>query len=135
VSARRLAAVAALVGWLTTCTVAAAPGPMSGAAMRRAMQATTESSRTVVALHEQAVHIEIRNFAFHPARLVVSPGTRVIWVNEDEEPHTVRTYGAGFASPAIVTNGHFATVLRRTGTYAYYCTIHPFMHGAVVVRG
>jgi plastocyanin len=129
-SVRQLAAVTALVAAvLTPWEAASATTPM-----REAMRAAPVSTRTVIALHEQVVHIQIHNFAFHPARLVVSPGTRVIWQNLDGDPHTVRTNGQGFSSQAINTNGHFAFVLRKPGTYAYFCTIHPFMHGVVVVR-
>jgi plastocyanin len=129
-SVRQLAAVAAAaVASLSPCAVASAAMPM-----REAMRAAPASARTAIALHERVVRIEIRNFAFTPARLVVSAGTRVVWQNHDGDPHTVRTYGRGFASPAIVTNGQFAVVLGTPGTYAYYCAIHPFMHGVVVVR-
>jgi plastocyanin len=128
-SVRELAAVTAVVASLATAAAAPASTPM-----RRDMHAAPFAARSVIALHEGVVHVEIRNFAFLPARLVVSAGTRVVWQNHDGDPHTVTTYGRGFASPAIVTGGRFALVLRKPGTYAYYCTIHPFMHGVVVVR-
>ncbi len=78
--------------------------------------------------------VTIQNFAFSPARLVVSPGTRVVWTNRDSAPHTVKTDGPGFSSPVLNTGSTYAVVMRRTGTFAYYCTIHPFMQGTIVVR-
>src|SRR5205809_7348757 len=33
--------------------------------------------------------IEIKDFAFNPQTLTVKSGEKVIWINRDEEPHTV----------------------------------------------
>jgi len=92
---------------------------------------------TSVQLHRRVVRVKILNFAFVPARVVVSAGTRVVWTNEDEDPHTVTsdTTGGGLASEALNTGGRFTAVMRRAGTIAYHCEIHPFMHGTVVVEG
>ena len=51
--------------------------------------AAPASQKTVVALHRRVVRLTIHNFAFQPARLIVSPGTRLIWTNTDSDPHTV----------------------------------------------
>jgi len=75
------------------------------------------------------------NFAFVPARIEVSPGTRVVWTNHDSDPHTVTSDRAGFSSQALDTGQRYAEVLGKAGTHAYHCTIHPFMHGTVVVEG
>ncbi|WP_353189271.1 cupredoxin family copper-binding protein [Pandoraea pnomenusa] len=80
------------------------------------------------------VHID--NFTFSPATLTVRAGTRVTWVNRDDEPHTVTSSGnpRTFASGALDTDGTFAFTFDKPGTYAYYCAIHPHMTGVIVVK-
>lgn len=101
--------------------------PMGQAASRGGKGAT-------IRLHQRVVRVTIHNFAFHPARLVVSPGTRIIWTNTDSDPHTVDSAKNIWTSEALDTDGHFARVFKKTGTFAYYCSIHPFMHGTIVVK-
>ena len=87
----------------------------------------------VVRLHQHVVHVSIMNFAFGPARLVVSPGTRLVWTNQDSDPHTVTSTTGIWASDALDTGSQFARVFTTAGTFPYYCSIHPFMHGTIVV--
>lgn len=80
--------------------------------------------------------IVIDNFAFSPPTLTVKAGTRVTWVNKDEEPHTVMSAGAEapFKSPALDTNDTFSVVFDKPGAYNYFCTIHAHMTGTIVVQ-
>lgn len=79
--------------------------------------------------------VDIRNFHFQPAQLVVPVGASVTWTNHDEEPHVVTSAGGGFkSSPALDTDDHYRAVFDKPGTYAYYCSIHPQMVGTIVVR-
>jgi plastocyanin len=88
----------------------------------------------VVQLHQHVVNVTMMNFAFQPARLVVSPGTRIVWTNQDSDPHTVTSTTGIWASEALDTGSQFARVFTTAGTFPYYCTIHPFMHGTIVVQ-
>jgi plastocyanin len=96
--------------------------------------AAAEHAPPSVQLHRSVVHVEIKNFAFLPAHVVISPGTRVVWTNTDEEPHTVVSDKPGWSSEALETGSHYAFVMSRPGTFTYHCSIHPFMHGTVVVE-
>ena len=91
--------------------------------------------RPTYELHQAVVHAKILNFAFKPAHLVVSPGTKVVWTNEDQDPHTVTSDRPGFGSEALDTGSSFTMVAKRAGTFTYHCVIHPFMHGTLVVEG
>ena len=113
---------------IATAATAQMPMPMP-------MPTTGLTGKATVELHRAVVQVKISNFAFKPPRLVVSPGTKVVWTNEDSDPHTVTTDKPGFSSQALDTGSHYAEVMRRAGTFTYHCTIHPFMHGAVVVQG
>jgi plastocyanin len=99
-------------------------------------QPTSAAAATgaVVELHQGVVSVSIHNFAFGPARLVVSPGTRIIWTNQDSDPHTVTSTTGIWASEALDTGSQFARVFTTAGAFPYYCTIHPFMHGTIVVK-
>jgi plastocyanin len=80
--------------------------------------------------------IPIVNFTFTPATLTVAPGTAVTWVNNDEEPHNVVSAGQPrvFRSEGIDGGEKYTYVFDKAGTYKYICTIHPRMHGTVVVQ-
>jgi plastocyanin len=140
---RTLIAAAALSA-LAAAPVALGAMPASGPdAMHMAAHvsnAAPASARAtdIVAVHRALVRVTIHNFAFSPARVVVSRGTRIVWVNRDSDPHTVKTAAAaragGFASEAMDTGDSYAHVMGKTGSFPYICTIHPFMHGTIVVR-
>jgi plastocyanin len=80
--------------------------------------------------------VTIANFAFSPAPLKVAPGTTVTWTNKDEEPHTVTSADGGkmFKSEALDTDDKFSFTFDKSGTFKYFCSIHPNMVGTVVVQ-
>ncbi|GAB3784216.1 cupredoxin domain-containing protein [Dyella agri] len=83
----------------------------------------------------QPNRIEIRNFMFMPKTLTVPAGATVTWVNRDEEPHIVVSANGQFApSKALDSNDSYTTTFGKPGTYVYYCTVHPFMTGTVIVK-
>jgi plastocyanin len=80
--------------------------------------------------------VSIANFAFSPTPLTVAPGTKVTWSNNDEEPHTVTSADGGkmFKSPALDTDDKFSFTFAKSGTYKYFCSIHPRMVGTIIVK-
>jgi plastocyanin len=78
---------------------------------------------------------------FDPATLNVSTGTSVTWTNGDTTLHTVTSgtpeggaaSGAEFDSSYIGAGKTFEHTFASAGTFDYYCTLHPFMTGKVVV--
>ncbi|UTH72609.1 cupredoxin family copper-binding protein [Chromobacterium sp. IIBBL 290-4] len=78
--------------------------------------------------------VAISKFAFQPKELTVAPGAKVVWVNQDETPHTVTSRSKAFASKALDTDDKFEHVFEAEGDYPYYCVVHPFMGGVIHVR-
>jgi plastocyanin len=89
---------------------------------------------TAILLHRHVVRVTISNFAFKPAHLVVSPGTRIVWTNHDSDPHTVTSDVGIWSSSALDTDSRFSRTFQQGGTFHYHCQIHPFMHGTVTVK-
>lgn len=83
---------------------------------------------------DAAVHID--NFSFSPAQITVVPGTKVIWTNRDDIPHTVvdSANPRAFKSTALDTDDIYSFVFTKPGTYRYFCSLHPHMQGTVVVK-
>ena len=79
------------------------------------------------------VTVRIKNFAFVPAKLTVPAGTTVVFVNDDDEPHTATAANKSFDSEAIDTNKSWLHTFAKPGTFAYYCELHPQMKGQIVV--
>ena len=79
--------------------------------------------------------VEIDNFSFGPATLTVPVRTTVTWVNKDDVPHKVVSADAkDIKSPVLDTDQKFTYTFTKTGTYPYYCSIHPKMTGKVIVQ-
>ncbi|KOV57418.1 plastocyanin/azurin family copper-binding protein [Streptomyces sp. MMG1121] len=79
--------------------------------------------------------VAIENFAFAPATLKVKVGTKVTWTNQDTDAHTVTSSGSGgpLHSAALDTHASYSFTFTKPGSYAYLCTIHPFMTATVEV--
>ncbi|HLJ12194.1 MAG TPA: cupredoxin family copper-binding protein [Planctomycetaceae bacterium] len=78
--------------------------------------------------------VSIDNFTFHPETLEIPAGTKVVWVNNDDVPHTVRSTEDIFRSGALDTDDLYECVFSEPGTYEYYCGVHRHMAGKIVVR-
>jgi plastocyanin len=75
----------------------------------------------------------IADFSFAPATITVHAGDTVTWVNDGPSAHTA-TAGNGSFNTGVLKKGQSAShTFTQSGTYAYICAIHPFMHGTVVV--
>lgn len=100
---------------LAVVLAAASPAPATGTA------ATTAT-------------VHIKNFAFDPATLTVAAGTIVRFVNDDSEAHTVTARDGSFNSDGLDTNDSWSFRFAKPGDYAYFCQLHPYMKGTVVVK-
>ena len=79
--------------------------------------------------------IEIKDFAFNPQTITIKAGEKVTWINRDEEPHTVVSVEKQFKkSTALDTDQEFTITAGVSGTYTYFCSVHPKMTGTIVVE-
>ncbi len=78
---------------------------------------------------------------FYPNPLSVIPGTTVTWKNTDDVQHYVtsglstdNTTGTVFDSGNLIKiGGTYQFTFYNSGTYNYFCTVHPWMMGQVIV--
>ena len=82
----------------------------------------------------ETVEVRIDNFAFTPQTLMVPVNTTVTWVNHDDVPHSVVSNDGVFKSKALDTDDKYSYTFTKTGTYAYFCGVHPHMTGKIVVQ-
>jgi plastocyanin len=81
------------------------------------------------------VKVLIERFAYDPSPLRVAPGTKIVFDDEDGSiTHTATAKNGAFDTGDIKVGTTKSIVLRKPGVYKYYCTIHPFMHGKIVVK-
>jgi plastocyanin len=107
---------------------AAAGDGMAGMVMPAQVPAPANAAAPVAA---DAVHI--KNFAFSPATITVKAGSTVVWTNDDSVQHEITFDTGGIASSALNQNDTFSHTFPTAGTSHYICSIHPFMHGTVIV--
>ena len=82
------------------------------------------------------MEVKIDNFTFGPATLTVPVGTTVAWINRDDIPHTVVSTvdSKTLKSKVLDTDEKFSFTFSKSGTYPYFCSIHPKMTGKVIVQ-
>ena len=82
---------------------------------------------------EGSEKVEIVEFAYQPDPVVVRTDGKVIWQNEDSAPHTATADDGSFDTGTIEQGKLKSETFKQAGTYAYFCEIHPTMHGTVEV--
>ncbi|MCH7877083.1 MAG: hypothetical protein IIA20_02425 [Thaumarchaeota archaeon] len=99
----------------------------------------------------QTIHVEIptgtsspgceeTNSCYSPADVTINAGDTVHWMNVDTVAHTV-TGGSPadgpsgvFDSSLIMADAVYAFTFEETGSYDYFCMVHPWMTGSVTVN-
>jgi plastocyanin len=82
---------------------------------------------------------EETNRCYVPSSITINPGKQVTWVNEDSAFHSV-TSGFYDAPTNLFDSGYldpfesFTVTFEESGTYDYFCTLHPWMNGQVIVE-
>jgi plastocyanin len=78
--------------------------------------------------------VHIRDDAFMPAAITVRAGDSVTFVNDDDDAHTVTADDSSWDSEGLNQGEKWAHTFAKAGTVKYHCTVHPFMHGTIVVK-
>jgi plastocyanin len=73
-----------------------------------------------------SVTVKIVNFAFQPAKVSVSKGTKVVWKNTSgTTTHSVTAYRGNWSKDTTVFAGSTTSfTFNGTGTFKYYCKFH-----------
>jgi len=76
---------------------------------------------------------------YTPSKIVIKQGGSVTWVNEDVAFHSVTSgyYDEPseiFDSDYLDPEESFTFIFENIGTYDYFCTLHPWMKGQVIVE-
>lgn len=66
--------------------------------------------------------------------VVMGVNNTVTWVNNDDAPHTVTASDGSFNSGNLNAGQAWSHTFTAPGTYAYYCSYHPWMKGTVIVE-
>ncbi len=76
---------------------------------------------------------------FIPATITINPGESVTFANNDSSAHT-STSGTAENGPSgvwdsslVMMGGAYTTPALSEGTYPYFCMVHPWMEGTVIV--
>jgi len=81
-----------------------------------------------------STEVKISGFTFVPATVTVSAESTVTWANQDSAPHTVTSETGLFDSGKLSINDSSSYAFTDRGTFSYYCKIHPYMKGEVIVE-
>ena len=109
-----------------------------------------DTSRRVPA----AASIDVTDFQFTPTAVTVQAGGSVLWTNLGPSVHTASSDeqlwdsgvitaltegdednggGGGYGYSVAAAEGTYERRFDNAGTYEYHCSIHPGMHGTIVV--
>jgi plastocyanin len=118
----------------------ASPAPTASPNANMGMANMNMPAKPAPATHKNAQagatanQVVIENFSFAPATLTVKVGTKVTWINRDDVPHTVNENDKRFKSSTMDTDDQFSYTFSSSGTFSYFCALHPKMTGQIIVK-
>ena len=82
---------------------------------------------------------ENENICYIPSEIFIEKGEQVTWINEDSAFHSV-TSGFYDSPTSLFDSGHldpfetYTVTFDESGIFDYFCTLHPWMMGQVIVE-
>ena len=101
----------------------------------------TGSSSTSISIPQGTAtpSCEDTNSCFLPYEVKINTNGEVTWYNHDTAAHTVTSGSPAegpngiFDSSLMMTNSSFSYVFTNSGVYDYFCMVHPWMTGIILV--
>ncbi len=87
--------------------------------------------------------VMIKNFEFVPQTVTIAAGGTLRWINADVANHQISSGvvegdrprpDGRVSSPLLFRGDEFTAPFTAPGEYPYYCGIHPFMRGTIIVK-
>jgi plastocyanin len=75
----------------------------------------------------------IVDFSFSPSTITVHVGDTITWTNVGKQPHTATANNGSFNTGILQHGQSGSHTFTAPGTYTYYCIVHPYMKGTVIV--
>jgi plastocyanin len=89
----------------------------------------------VISTIDNIFDVRIENFEYSPKVIEISVGETVIWDNFDEAEHTITSSeGDELNSDLLSTREIYTHTFNEKGEYEYYCKLHPYMKGTIIVK-
>lgn len=80
------------------------------------------------------VEITMAGSTFSPPKVEISPGTTIVWINDDGVTHEVSSDLSTFVDSGVIDPGDsISQTFTEPGTIAYQCAFHAGMVGTIVV--
>jgi plastocyanin len=77
--------------------------------------------------------VTIVDFKFGPRATTVHAGDTITWTNDGPSPHSATANNGSFDTGILSRGQSGSHTFTTPGTYTYFCKVHPFMHGTIVV--
>jgi plastocyanin len=103
------------------------------------LESTTVESDVIMPSKVSRPGCEEDDRCYIPSKISIEKGKQVTWVNEDSAFHSV-TSGSYDYPTTLFDSGHldpfesYSITFDESGIFDYFCTLHPWMMGQVVVE-
>lgn len=84
---------------------------------------------------------ETTNECYVPSEVTIDAGSEVVWTNDDSASHTVTSGDiknggpdGNFDSGLFLSGQTFSNTFEEEGEFPYFCLVHPWMEGMVIVQ-
>lgn len=114
--------------------LAAGMAAMAGPGARPASAQPGGNHGTLALNLQQAVTVNIVDFAFNPGNVNITTGATVTWRNTGVAPHTATADNRAFTSSILNPGQTFAFKFDTPGAFAYHCEVHPSMTATINVQ-
>lgn len=105
-------------------------------AMDMPANSSQSSNTTTTTESAQTNAVTIKDFAFGPNSITVKKGTTVTWTNQDTVGHDVAPVKPTdeFKQSEMLGKGEtYSVTFNTVGSFAYFCSPHPYMKALVTV--
>jgi plastocyanin len=110
-----------------------APRALHAPHARSHRSATTGMAGHVTAHAAGDPGVTVADFHFSPATTTIHVGDTITWTNDGPSSHTATAHGGSFDTGVLKKGQSASHTFTQAGTVTYFCQIHPFMHGTIVV--